>query len=217
MKQFKCHIVQLALFLKDSKIQLDDLSSKLRSKLAIGDFNTMIMPEAPGMPEDFPRLQITTPVGYRLTSSKTRIDFFIDLPLGIEDKDFNGFKANCSKLLEVLAELGCKYMRLGYVKTYFSSDEEPVKTFIDKVTRIPSDGLSDVQFNVTRKREKEGCAYNDIFSFTTAYLNMRRGLVAVRDLNTDAGIELVGDVQRLISNFDEASSVESIDAFLEGR
>lgn len=219
MKQYKCHIVQLALFLKSANVQLDDLSSKLRSKLTIGDFSTMIMPEAPGMPEEFPRLQVNTPQGYRLTASKTRIDFFLDLPLGIEDRDHEGFRSNCRSLLEVLSDFGCVYVRLGYVKTYFRSDEEPVKTFIDKVTRLPSVGLEEVQFNVTRKSERGGYVYNDVFSFTTAFLNARRGMVAIRDLNTDIGIDLkiVEDVQNLINNFEEASSVGSVDDFLEGK
>ncbi|WP_313645893.1 hypothetical protein [Pseudomonas sp.] len=219
MKEYKCHIVQLALFFKNSQVQLDDLSSALRKRMAIGDFNTMIMPEVQGMPEEIPRLQITSPIGYRLTSSKVRLDFFIDLPLGVEAKDLEGFKENCNKLLGVLADFGCEYVRLGYVKTYFKSDEVPVQSFFEVAMKLPSEGLAEVQFNVTRKGNFDDYSYNDIFSFSTAYLNARRGLVAIRDLNTDIGIGLksVPDVQKIIDHFDVASSAASIEGFLEGR
>ncbi|UVM23818.1 hypothetical protein [Pseudomonas wadenswilerensis] len=216
MKDYSCHIVQLALFVKQGKIQPDELSAKIRGALVIGDFNTMIVPDAPGMPDEFPRLQIHTVRGYRLTSSNARVDFFLDLPLGVDERLLGEFTQNCSALLGVLHGFGCAYSRIGFVKTYFSADERAEKTFIDLVSKLSSDDVSEVQFSLTKKTSISGYSCNDMFSFTSAYMSGRRGIVTVRDINTDPNVDLNLDAEKaesLITEFNFLSGKDSIVRF----
>ncbi|WGK92327.1 hypothetical protein [Pseudomonas migulae] len=191
LAQLKNHVYQVAFFIKSGSVRSDELSSLFRNTLNIGDFEPMLIPEAPGMPPEFPRLQIFTPQGYRLTVSKVRIDFFIDLPLGIEKEESQEFIDNCNKLSDLLESKGFSFSRLGVIATMFAKEEGAAASILGLVTKLDAADVSDVVLAVTKKKHVGKYLCNSVYNLSNGGLSTGDiGLVAIRDINTDPMLEL---------------------------
>lgn len=182
----KCHAIQVAYFVQEGVIRYDELSSLIRNTLKIGEFDPMLIPEAPGMPPEFPRLQIFTPDGYRLSASKIRIDFIIDLPLGVGAKELQEFKDNCFLLSDMLTGRGFVFSRVGVINTMFTKLEDAAKQILGELTKLDPELVSDASLSVTRKVTIGGLRCNSLFNVSNGGISTGDiGLVAMRDVNTD--------------------------------
>lgn len=191
LDQLKNYVYQVAFFIRSGSVRSDELSSLLRNTLNIGDFEPMLIPEAPGMPPEFPRLQIFTPQGYRLTVSKVRIDFFIDLPLGIEKEETQAFIDNCNRLSDLLESKGFSFSRLGVIGTMFAKTEGAATSILNSVTKLDSTDVSDVSLAVTKKKQVGKYLCNSVYNLSNGGMSTGDfGLVAIRDVNTDPMVEL---------------------------
>lgn len=187
----KSYAYQVAYFVKSGNVRSDELSTLIRNTLTIGDFEPMLIPEAPGMPPEFPRLQIFTPTGFRLTVSKVRIDFFIDLPLGIDSEETEAFKENCYRLSSLLENKGYTFSRLGVIHTMFRKQESAATSILNALTKIDSTDVSDASMSITKKVKIGTYLCNSLYNISNGGIATGEiGLVAVRDLNTDPTVEL---------------------------
>lgn len=188
MKGLKLNACQLALFVGSGSIRADELSFEVRKHLDIGEYDPMLIPEAPGMPAEFPRLQISTPKGFQLAMSRARLDFMLSLPLGIDEPDFLGFVDKCGKLLDVLHEHTYRYSRIGFIKTYFA-DSNNAGGIVEKLIKVQMGPLDEVNVSLTKKIELEGRKCNSLYNFANGVnASGDFGLLVARDLNTDAGV-----------------------------
>lgn len=214
------YVYQFALFTGAGSIRADELSSEVRKRLDIGDYDPMLIPEQPGMPEEFPRLQINTAKGYRLTMSKARIDFFLDLPLGFEEEDVHKFKVCMEKLLGILHENNFRYSRVGFIKTNFVANSSPAPFFLNAVTNFSPDSVTDVQLAVTKKIMCSKWQCNSLYSYASGFGGGVVGLLAIRDINTDPAMNyMMGseDVKDFYMSADAISGVDSLIDFMEAR
>lgn len=188
--KLKSYVYQVAYFIKSGSIRNDELSLLLRNALNIGDFEPMLIPEAPGMPPEFPRLQIFTPQGFRLTVSKVRIDFFIDLPLGVEKEEFQAFVDNCTRLSDLLESKGFVFSRFGVINTMFVKQESAAISILNSLTKLDSTDVSDVALAITKKTQVGKYPCNSVYNLSNGMISTGdNGLVAIRDVNTDPMME----------------------------
>lgn len=182
MTLFSC---QLALFVESGSVRADELSVEVRRGMDLGSYEPMLIPEAPGMPEEFPRLQINTSKGYQLTMSKLRIDFFMSLPLGLEDKELTEFHQRASQLLGILGSYGFSFSRVGLICNYFLSSTVSAKDAAQKFLKVDSDDVAELNFSITKRFERGGRLLNNLYNFASgASAHMGDGYVLVRDVNT---------------------------------
>jgi hypothetical protein len=212
------YVYQLALFMGRGVIRADELSYDVRRRLDIGDFEPMLIPEAPGMPDDFPRLQINSPRGYRLTMSRARVDFFLDLPLGIDADDKAEFFSKCRELLAILDEREIRYSRVGLIKTSFAPGVGAPEFLVSSLTRLPTAGVSDASLSITKKITCSGVRCNSLFNFSNGVLaSGQLGLLAIRDVNTDPALNAdlaLEATSHFIAEADAQSGIESILEFV---
>lgn len=181
---------QLALFVKSGTIRADELSFAA-TNMNIGEFEPILIPEVPGMPDEFPKLQINTPAGYRLTMSKMRIDFFMELPLGLDESDLVSFERNCDQLLDILAGKNIIYSRVGFVRSSFARGVQAPQ-LVEMLSKIPPAGVSDFFVSYTQKIECIGRVCNDVRNFSNGMnASGEAGVGSVRDINTDPAHEIV--------------------------
>jgi hypothetical protein len=187
----KSYVYQVAYFIKSGSVRSDELSTLIRNTLSIGDFEPMLIPETPGMPPEFPRLQIFTPQGFRLTVSKVRIDFFIDLPLGIERDETEIFKDNCNRLSSLLESKGYTFSRLGVINTMFRKQEDASISILNSLTNLDATDVADAALSVTKKIRLGTYQCNSLYNISNGVIATgENGLVAIRDVNTDPMVEL---------------------------
>lgn len=187
----KRHVYQVAYFVKFGGIRSDELSSLVRKHLDIGEFEPMLIPEQPGMPPEFPRLQISTPKGFRLTVSKVRIDFFIDLPLGIEEEETRAFMDNCIKLSSLLENNGYIFSRLGMICTMFEKMDNAADSILNSLTRLNPSDASDASLTITKKTQINEYECNSVYSYSNGGISTGDvGLVAMRDVNTSPALDI---------------------------
>lgn len=207
--------IQLAIFVSAGSIRADELSFAVRSRMAIGEFEPMLIPEMPGMPDEFPRLQINTSNGYRLTMSRSRIDFFLELPLGVDEGDINNFLASCRLLVSILAEKEFVLSRVGFVRTYFVSHVK-ANYLIDSLMSIPSEGISEVSISFTQKILCANKQSNSVFAFSTGQNQVGElGIAMNRDVNTDPKFHSNFGGGDILDYIVEASALVGIDSLNE--
>lgn len=201
--KLKLMACQLALFIKEGFVRSDEFSFEISRRMDMGNYEPMLIPEAPGMPPEFPRLQISTAKGYQLTLSRVRVDFVMSLPLGIEDEDARRFHKECKALLGILEEKGFKFSRVGYIHNYFSVGEAAIEEFIKKVTPFRERSFFELSLSVTERVVLAGKECNSLYSFSSPFTgNGESGLLAVRDINTapDNNYELLSkDVENFMT------------------
>lgn len=186
----KKYVYQVAYFVKSGGVRSDEFSSLVRKKLDIGDFEPMLIPDQPGMPPEFPRLQIFTPKGFRLTVSKLRIDFFMDLPLGIEEEEAQSFMNNCTELSGLLEENGYVFSRLGMICTMFEKQDAAADSILDCLTKLDSSNISDISLTVTKKTQIGEYECNSVYNYSNGGISTGDvGVVAVRDVNTNPAMD----------------------------
>lgn len=182
LKFFSC---QLALFIEAGSIRSDELSFEISRSMAIGEYEPMLIPEGPGMPPEFPRLQINTSKGYQVTLSKLRVDFVMHLPLGVEGVDLQRFFEEAKKLLGILGGRGFSFSRVGYIHNYFCPSVLGASAIAQSLLKISGESITDLQLSVTKRFEEEGVSYNDLYNFANGSSNpWGDGYLIVRDLNT---------------------------------
>ncbi len=192
--KLKLMTCQLALFIKEGFVRSDEFSFEISRRMHLGNYEPMLIPEAPGMPPEFPRLQISTPKGYQLTLSRLRVDFVMSLPLGIEEDDTRRFHDECKTLLAILEEKGFKFSRVGYIHNYFSVGEAAIEEFIKKATPFRERNFFELSLSVTERTFVNQKECNSLYSFSSAINGAgESGLLAVRDINTvpDKNYELL--------------------------
>lgn len=207
--------VQLAVFVSSGSIRADELSFAVRSRMDVGEFDPMLIPEMPGMPDEFPRLQINTPAGYRLTMSKSRIDFFLALPLGVDESDSAAFLSNCRSLISILSEKDFVFARVGFVRMFFAAQAK-ADFLIDRLMSISSEGITDVSISFTNKVLCSGRQSNNVFGFSTGQNEIGEPGVALnRDVNTDpSSVVGFGGVE-MLEYINEANSLTGFDSLQE--
>lgn len=181
LKFFSC---QLALFIESGTIRSDELSFEISKNMAIGQYEPMLIPEAPGMPPEFPRLQINTSKGYQVTLSKLRADLVVNLPLGVEDVDLQRFFDEARKLLGILGGRDFRFSRIGYIHNYFWPSAAGAGVVAQSLLKVNRDNISDIQLSVTKKFDADGTTFNDLYSFANGSSNSwGEGYLVVRDVN----------------------------------
>lgn len=217
----KVYSCQLALFVSAGAIRADELSFAIRSKMDVGEFEPMLIPESPGMPDEFPRLSINTPKGYKLSMSKARIDFLIDLPLGVDEQEFNEFKTACKVLCSILDEKGFKFSRVGFVKTLFESMPRATQFLVQDIARLALQDSTDFSMTISAKRKYEKWGCNSIYSLSNGLRSGSEvGLVVARDVNIGPENEVAlvpTDVDGFLSFAEAECSVENLRKFIEGK
>ena len=207
--------IQLAVFVSAGSIRADELSFAVRSRMDVGEFEPMLIPEMPGMPDDFPRLQINTSNGYRLTMSRSRIDFFLELPLGIDGTDIECFLAGCRSLVSILTEKDFVFSRIGFVRMFFVAHVK-ADFLMNRLMNVPSDGITDVSVSFTQKVLCANKQSNNIFAFSTGQNQIGEPGVAMnRDVNTDPVIHSNFEGSDILEYIVEASSLVGIDSLKE--
>ena len=211
---------QLALFVGSGTVRADDLSSLIRSRLDIGEYEPMLIPEQPGMPAEFPRLHINTAEGYRLSMSKARIDFILELPLGLDKSHIDSFKVKCEALGSLLGEKGFNFTRIGWVKNAFSQSDTPAQDMIEALAKFSSEQVSDFSMSVTKKVTIGDWCANSLYTITNGVGPAGlTGVVCVRDINNDPLHPVViaaSQVGRIVEDFDRVASLDSIELFVNG-
>lgn len=183
----KSYTLQFVYFIAGGTIRFDELSALVRQNLTIGDFDPMLIPDAPGMPPEFPRLQIFTPEGYKLTASKARIDFVIDLPLGLGTPELQSFKENCLLLSNMLTNKGFVFSRAALVNTMFTSQDDSHLDILNSLTKIKPDNISNINIVFTKHSLIGTIQCNDVYNISNGSISTgETGLVVIRDINTDA-------------------------------
>ncbi|MGE8180492.1 hypothetical protein [Pseudomonas mandelii] len=183
----KTYTLQFVYFIAGGSIRFDELSTLIRQTVSIGDFDPMLMPDAPGMPPEFPRLQIFTPEGYKLSASKTRIDFIIDLPLGLGVAETETFKENTSLLTNMMINKGLVFSRVALVNTMFAAQDKAEREILEALTKITPDGISNINIGFTKSSKIGNLSCNDVFNLSNGSISTgETGLVVTRDINTDA-------------------------------
>lgn len=214
---FKLNTCQLALFVNGGAIRADELSFEVRKHLAIGEYDPMLIPEAPGMPPEFPRLQITTPKGFQLTMSRARVDFLLGLPLGIDDSESAGFIEKCEGLLDILRGHGYRYSRVGFIKTYFVEASKAIDV-VRKVVKVPMEPVDEVTISLTKKIVLKEKKCNSLYNFVNGVNQAGEpGLFIARDLNTDPAVTHSFDapeVKDFIASAVPLVSGESVSEFI---
>lgn len=185
MRNMKLHGCQLALFVNSGSMRADFLSADVRRVVDIGEFEPLIIPEAPGMPNEFPRLQIGSDKGYQLTMSKVRVDFHLNLPLGLSGSDVGVFVDKCKLLLGILNEYGVSLSRVGYVFTYFIEGSDQSRAVVKKLLTVFDDDVSEVNISITKRFNVCDSKCNNLYGFVSAVsASGVPGLVVSRDVNT---------------------------------
>ncbi len=211
---FKLMTCQLALFIREGNVRSDEFSFELSKNMDIGSYEPMLIPEAPGMPPEFPRLQISTPKGYQLTLSRVRVDFLITLPLGLEASEVNHFHSQCKKLLKILDERNFKYSRVGYIHNYFATGQSVIESFIKKATPFRERDFFELSLSVTEHINVSNWVCNSLYSFSSAFTAFNEpGLFAVRDLNTAPDKDYIltkEDIEVVLETAPEIVNISSI-------
>lgn len=214
---FKLNTCQLALFVNGGGIRADELSFEVRKHLAIGEYDPMLIPEAPGMPPEFPRLQITTPKGFQLTMSRARVDFLLGLPLGIDESESMGFIKKCEGLLDILHGHSYRYSRVGFIKTYFVEASKAIEV-VNKVVRVPMEPVDEVSISLTKKIMLNANKCNSLYNFAHGVNQAGEpGLFIARDLNTDPAVLHsfdASEIKEFIASAVPLVSSESVGEFI---
>ena len=210
LKGIRTLSVQLALFISSGSIRADELSSAVRNRMNIGEFEPMIIPEMAGMPDEFPSLQINTSEGYRLAMSKSRIDLFLALPLGIDDGDICSFILSCQSLMSILSEKKIVFSRVGFVRLFFIAQAK-ADFLIDELMKVSSDDICEVTISLTKKVICANKQSNNIFIFSTGQNDFGESGVAFnRDINTDLSDSSSLDDKEVIDYVLEASALTEL-------
>lgn len=213
------HVIQVALFISGSRIRSDELSLKVRMGLDIGEFEPMIIPDAPGMPDEIPRLNIATPAGYRFSASKSRIDFILDLALGLDEEKFNQYRRNVEALAGIVEGAGARIHRIGLVRTLFFRSEAPQDIIQQGFLKKNVSGLKEANVNIVRDISISGIKGNDLYNIGCGFIiGQQRGISINRDINTDPNIALSWGRDDVMRFYDEAmviSNKESLSNILE--
>ena len=213
----KPYTMQFVYFIAGGTIRFDELSTLIRQTLKIGDFDPMLMPDSPGMPPEFPRLQIFTAEGYKLSASKTRIDFVIDLPLGLGTTELDTFRENCLLFTNLLTSKGFVFSRVALVNTMFASQDETEKDILESLTKINPENISNITIGFTKRSLIANISCNDVFNISNGSISTgETGLVVTRDINTDVTIYEIlheGMISEFINSAFLAASPHSLKEF----
>lgn len=213
--------IQLALFIDNGSVHADELSYLVRSKMNIGRFEPMLIPEQGIMPAEIPRLNINSDDGYRLSLSKVRLDFVLEIPFGINDNTLDVFFGNCKTLCEILEERNVVLSRIGLVKNWFIPEDRPAVGLAEKLLSVPVAEISDVSVSVTKKKDIDGMVCNSLYAFMNGmHQSGGSGWVVSRDVNNVPSADIrikSGNVPAMVQRFNQEASDKSVADFVEGR
>lgn len=210
---------QLALFVSSGSVRADELSYLVRSKMEVGEFEPMLIPEQPGMPAEIPRLHINTDSGYRLAMSKSRIDLTVEIPFGIMQEEEDRFSKNCAILMSILRERKIDFDRVGWVGSWFAEVDNAGSALASSLLKVADREVSDMNVSITQKKNINDITCNSLFSFANGtHQSGMQGIIVARDVNTvpSNGMVITCDqADTLIFSFAKEASKQSVLDFLE--
>ncbi|MDG9891054.1 hypothetical protein [Pseudomonas juntendi] len=173
------------------------------------------------MPAEIPRLNINSEDGYRLSLSKVRLDFVLEIPFGIDESALGVFFENCTVLCEILQERNVILSRIGLVKNWFMPEDRPAVGLAEKLLNVPAAEISDVSVTVTKKKTFDGMVCNSLYAFMSGvHQSGSSGWVVSRDINNVPGANVkikAGNVPAIVQDFTQEASDQSVADFVEGR
>ena len=218
-KDFTQYAYQLAFFTENSEIPSDEFSVSCRKRLKIGVATPSFIPSIPGMPDDIPRLQIQSDLGYGITLRGSRVDLVLDLAFGLAASDKVVFFENAKAMIEILAGHDFNFVRMGFVKRYLKVMDEPAKFISSLFGGRGGQGLVDFSVNGVVETEVLGRKCYDIYNYSTGVIRgVEPGVIAYRDLVTFPGeVALtVEEVEAFIVNAENMLNTESLTRFAGG-
>lgn len=216
---FTHHAYQLAFFTDSGSIAADEFSVACRKQLDIGPFTPQFLPAFPGMPDEFPRLQIQSETGYSVSLTGSRVDLIIDKAYGLTEDHKAVFLKNAKSLVALIEGCGATFLRVGLVRRYFKVMERPGRFVSNAFGGKGGEGLVDFSVNGVVRVEFQSRKCNSVYNISSGIIRgSETGVVAFRDINIVPGENALssGAARSFIDFAESALGLDSMSEFVKG-